>query len=598
MSQTRQNFADQMYYPRQVFADVAGAIGSRISVAAITSLTASRTITLPAANTVQPDLPLTIVDESGALTSGITITISAAGTDKINGLASLPVLTAPYFTYVLSSDGTSKWTVRAFGLGLASGNTILNGAGAPANSIGNNGDFYIDTTNSRLYGPKSTGAWPGSYVSMAGTQGTPGTAGTNGNTILNGSGAPASGLGNNGDFYIDTTNSRLYGPKASGAWPGTFVSLAGGASFDVNTINALSDGNLIINPMHNINQQYVTTAVAAAANAYFSDQWAAHYAGSWAGTFQQVASPFTSQPDITTATKLNITTAASLGANDFVGFYQPIEGTFLSRMAYGTSSAKNASIGFMARSSIALTGYLALRIFNSSGTVIRSFLRKFTLAANTDTFVPIPTIPGDTATTLLLTTAASMQVAWNFGAGANFQGTVDAWQSKDALAGSDVTNLAAAANNNVIVSGCYFLPGSVTVSQASLSMLARQWTDEMLKCQRYYNKTCDYDYPPASAHAQITGNPQGYMGAIYIGQADSGGFYSALWEYPVEMRIQPAFAVLNANSGAAGTAYSNQSGNSYNANAVFAGRRRASVVGQGAAAGNNFIFHATASARM
>lgn len=48
------------------------------------------------------------------------------------------------------------------------------------------------------------------------------------NTIRNGFGAPANTLGNNGDFYIDPTALRLYGPKASGAWPAS-VSLGGGA---------------------------------------------------------------------------------------------------------------------------------------------------------------------------------------------------------------------------------------------------------------------------------------------------------------------------------------------------------------------------------
>ena len=38
-----------------------------------------------------------------------------------------------------------------------------------------------------------------------------------GTTILNGSGAPSSGLGSPGDYYVDTTNNDLYGPKA-GTW--------------------------------------------------------------------------------------------------------------------------------------------------------------------------------------------------------------------------------------------------------------------------------------------------------------------------------------------------------------------------------------------
>jgi microcystin-dependent protein len=45
-------------------------------------------------------------------------------------------------------------------------------------------------------------------------------------TILNGSGAPDNALGSNDDYYIDNTNSRLYGPKTAGAWGG-FVSLIG-----------------------------------------------------------------------------------------------------------------------------------------------------------------------------------------------------------------------------------------------------------------------------------------------------------------------------------------------------------------------------------
>jgi microcystin-dependent protein len=47
-------------------------------------------------------------------------------------------------------------------------------------------------------------------------------------TILNGSGAPSSGLGANGDFYIDNTAHAIYGPKTAGAW-GSSTSLIGPA---------------------------------------------------------------------------------------------------------------------------------------------------------------------------------------------------------------------------------------------------------------------------------------------------------------------------------------------------------------------------------
>jgi len=118
---------------------------------------------------------------------------------------------------------------------------VLNGIGPPGSGVGNNGDFYIDTAADVLYGPKASGAWPPSGTSLvgapgatgaagpAGPAGAAGTAGANGNTVLNGTGPPASTLGNDGDFYIDTAADVLYGPKASGAWPTTGTSLVGAA---------------------------------------------------------------------------------------------------------------------------------------------------------------------------------------------------------------------------------------------------------------------------------------------------------------------------------------------------------------------------------
>lgn len=38
-------------------------------------------------------------------------------------------------------------------------NTILSGVGIPSKNLGINGDFYIDTKNANLYGPKTNGVW-------------------------------------------------------------------------------------------------------------------------------------------------------------------------------------------------------------------------------------------------------------------------------------------------------------------------------------------------------------------------------------------------------------------------------------------------------
>jgi hypothetical protein len=114
------------------------------------------------------------------------------------------------------------------------GNSVLYGNGPPANSFGINGDFYIDLRTALMYGPKAGGAWPPGFsligpIGPVGPVGPQGPVGAPGNTIRNGSGPPTNPLGTPGDFYIDTTNHVIYGPKSStGTTPwGTGTSIVG-----------------------------------------------------------------------------------------------------------------------------------------------------------------------------------------------------------------------------------------------------------------------------------------------------------------------------------------------------------------------------------
>ncbi|MGA1076674.1 MAG: hypothetical protein ACO307_16320, partial [Ilumatobacteraceae bacterium] len=107
------------------------------------------------------------------------------------------------------------------------GGTTLSGAGAPDNSQGNPGDFYFDTENYCLYGPKQPdpsdptspvgGVWPEDCESLWG------------GTVLSGSGAPSNTIGNPGDFYLDTTSDPecLYGPKGATEWPTRCIPIGG-----------------------------------------------------------------------------------------------------------------------------------------------------------------------------------------------------------------------------------------------------------------------------------------------------------------------------------------------------------------------------------
>ena len=44
--------------------------------------------------------------------------------------------------------------------------SLLNGTAAPADNLGSDGDFYLNTGTDCLYGPKTAGAWPSSCISL------------------------------------------------------------------------------------------------------------------------------------------------------------------------------------------------------------------------------------------------------------------------------------------------------------------------------------------------------------------------------------------------------------------------------------------------
>lgn len=121
------------------------------------------------------------------------------------------IRTSNWTIYGPKTAGAWGSAVSLMGPAGADGRTVLNGTTAPANGLGEDGDFYIRTSNWTIYGPKASGIW-GSATSLFGP------TGPAGNTVLSGSGVPSGGIGVDGDFYIRTSDWTIYGPKTSGAW--------------------------------------------------------------------------------------------------------------------------------------------------------------------------------------------------------------------------------------------------------------------------------------------------------------------------------------------------------------------------------------------
>ena len=130
------------------------------------------------------------------------------------------------------------------------GTAILSGESTPALNVGNIGDYYFDQSSYKLYGPKKADGWGIPVILKGadgekgndgakgdkgdkgndGAKGEKGEKGNDGTQIIPGIGAPTSNIGNNGDWYIDTKNKKLYGPKTQNGWGNEGIPLGNGGS--------------------------------------------------------------------------------------------------------------------------------------------------------------------------------------------------------------------------------------------------------------------------------------------------------------------------------------------------------------------------------
>lgn len=89
---------------------------------------------------------------------------------------------------------------------------FLHGTVDPINTIGTNGDFYLNIVTEELFGPKANNVWPTEPVNFKG--------------LLYGETNPTSNDGVIGSFYINTTTEDLFGPKSESGWSLTAISLS------------------------------------------------------------------------------------------------------------------------------------------------------------------------------------------------------------------------------------------------------------------------------------------------------------------------------------------------------------------------------------
>ncbi|MGC8750737.1 MAG: hypothetical protein ACP5P5_07825, partial [Hydrotalea sp.] len=135
------------------------------------------------------------------------------------------MLSVPYALYALNSPKGPTGATGATGATGTAGANVLTGSGAPAPTLGFNGDSYIDIVTGNVY-TKNAGSWINSGATLKGTTGATGPTGQTGASALSGTGVPNNSLGNNGDTYIDNSTGIIY-TKSGGVWTSTGNSLMG-----------------------------------------------------------------------------------------------------------------------------------------------------------------------------------------------------------------------------------------------------------------------------------------------------------------------------------------------------------------------------------
>jgi len=109
------------------------------------------------------------------------------------------------------------------------GSTWITGSTTPNDTLGLDGDLYLNTTNGDVY-EKVSGTWGSPIANIAGQDGTngqDGADGTDGATWFSGNTVPDNGVGSPNDFYFDTSTRDVYKKSLANEWGSPIANLRG-----------------------------------------------------------------------------------------------------------------------------------------------------------------------------------------------------------------------------------------------------------------------------------------------------------------------------------------------------------------------------------
>jgi hypothetical protein len=225
-------------------------------------------------------------------------------------------------------------------------------------------------------------------------------------------------------------------------------------------------------------------------------------------TAQQVNS---SIPNYVKSLKLTVSTAQVTLGSDVVDVIHTIEGFRISKLGWGTASAKPLTIGVWIKSSVA--------------GVIPFNIRNHDLSAAVT--VNTPALVANIATWVVLNVPAQTTGVWKT------DNTVGIYV-RIRVASAANMNLVATNGSTLEMTGLVILPDTLTITAAQSPLLMRPYDEELQLCKRYYECT-----DRASA-AQVMGADENTATAL-LPVRDT-------WNYSVEKRVTPTVTIFGTAS--------------------------------------------------
>ena len=300
------------------------------------------------------------------------------------------------------------------------------------------------------------------------------------------------------------------------------ITLANDGSCTANITNNLSNRNLIINGSQIIDQRNSGSAVTVsnATATYVTDRFKFYEDTDGVISVQQS----TTAPDgFTKSLKVDCTTVdTSLAANQRLICAHRIEGNNIAHLGFGSSAAKTITLSFYVRSN--LTGTFGGVIKNSGDN--RVYIFSYTISSADTWERKTITIAGDTSGTWLTTNGTGITINWGLALGSDWTGTAGSWGTSDKHGVTGQLNLLSSTDNEWLLTGVQLEVGSVATDFEH-----RSFAQELLLCQRYYQKSFEQGTTPA--HGVSKGIYQ------YI-KPYTSDYMAGLCHYlPVEMRSTP-----------------------------------------------------------